>query len=199
MLPTEPAALLTAIYSPHSLIRAGLVHLVQQHPRRVVLVGGTDLDPHEPLGPVDVVVYDLARRWGHPDELRQLVAAVPVVGVTREGRDDLSERARAAGVRQVVGEDVSAVGLVDALARVTGHRVVHRHRASHDLTPREREVLDLVGAGLTNAQIADELVLSVNSIKSHLRLAYRKINVSNRQQAVLWAVRSLGTPVPTLG
>ena len=49
-------------------------------------------------------------------------------------------------------------------------------------------VLELVGAGLTNRDIAERLYLSINSVKTYIRTAYRKIGVSRRAEAVLWAV-----------
>lgn len=56
------------------------------------------------------------------------------------------------------------------------------------LSRREREVLLLVAASRTNQEIADELFVSVNTIKTYLRTSYRKIGVSRRSQAVLWTV-----------
>jgi DNA-binding NarL/FixJ family response regulator len=62
------------------------------------------------------------------------------------------------------------------------------------LSDREMMVLELVGAGLTNQDIADRLYLSINTIKTNIRSAYRKIRVSRRTQAVLWAVHHDLTP-----
>ncbi len=52
------------------------------------------------------------------------------------------------------------------------------------LTPRQREILQLVAEGLTNAQIARRLFLSEYTIKQHLRAAYKLLGVRNRTQAV---------------
>ena len=54
------------------------------------------------------------------------------------------------------------------------------------LTARESEVLALITQGLSNAEIADQTCLSINSIKSYIRGSYRKIDVRTRAQAVLW-------------
>ena len=56
------------------------------------------------------------------------------------------------------------------------------------LTPRESEVLALITRGLSNEQVATTTRLSPNSVKSYIRGAYRKIGVSSRTQAVLWAL-----------
>ena len=52
------------------------------------------------------------------------------------------------------------------------------------LSPQERRVLRLLAAGLPNADIARELVVSPNTIKTQLQSLYRKLAVGNRQDAV---------------
>ncbi|WP_323791145.1 response regulator transcription factor [Nocardioides sp.] len=56
------------------------------------------------------------------------------------------------------------------------------------LTDRELEVLTLIARGYSNQEIAALLYLSINSIKTYVRSAYRRINVERRTQAVLWAL-----------
>lgn len=51
------------------------------------------------------------------------------------------------------------------------------------LSRREREVMDLASRGLTNARIAEELVVSTHAIKFHLASVYRKLAVANRTEA----------------
>ncbi len=58
-----------------------------------------------------------------------------------------------------------------------------------DLTPRELEVLQLIGGGLTNRQIADELVLSEKTVKNHINNIFSKLHVNDRSQAILYAIR----------
>ena len=52
------------------------------------------------------------------------------------------------------------------------------------LTEREREVLRLLVAGLSNAAIAQELVISVGTVKRHVNSIYTKLGVTSRTQAV---------------
>ena len=56
------------------------------------------------------------------------------------------------------------------------------------LTMREVEVLRLVASGLTNAQIADELVISTRTVNAHLRSIYNKLDVSSRTAATRFAI-----------
>ncbi len=57
------------------------------------------------------------------------------------------------------------------------------------LTDREQEILIRVASGTGNQQIADELNISLHTVKTHIYNIYKKINVKNRLQASLWAAR----------
>jgi len=57
------------------------------------------------------------------------------------------------------------------------------------LTDREREVLKLIGQGATNREIAQTLIISEHTVKSHLRSILSKLNIRNRQQAAVYAER----------
>ena len=58
---------------------------------------------------------------------------------------------------------------------------------THDLTPREREILRLVAEGYSNAQLARMLWVTEQTVKFHLSNVYRKLDVSNRTEAARWA------------
>jgi len=59
------------------------------------------------------------------------------------------------------------------------------------LTNREMEILNLLTTGAKNTDIADKLCLSVHTIKTHIYHIYKKLDVSNRTQAVNWASNNL--------
>ena len=56
-----------------------------------------------------------------------------------------------------------------------------------ELTERELEVLRLLAAGLSNPEIANELVVSLNTVKTQVQSVYRKLNVSGRKEAIVVA------------
>jgi DNA-binding NarL/FixJ family response regulator len=58
------------------------------------------------------------------------------------------------------------------------------------LSPREREIISLVGAGLKNQQIADQLFLSDVTIRHHLTSIFKKLNVNDRLELVIYAYQN---------
>jgi DNA-binding CsgD family transcriptional regulator len=93
----------------------------------------------------------------------------------------------------LVREDVSSAGLLAEIERAAGREPVEAtedppNRAAL-LTPREADVIRLIAAGHSNVDIARELFVSINSVKSYIRSAYKVIGVTNRSGAILWAIR----------
>jgi DNA-binding CsgD family transcriptional regulator len=60
----------------------------------------------------------------------------------------------------------------------------HTFAPVEPLTAREVEVLKLLGAGRSNAEIADKLIIAVGTVKAYTSTIYRKLDTSNRAQAV---------------
>jgi len=61
------------------------------------------------------------------------------------------------------------------------------------LTKREQQIIKLIGKGDSNVQIAEKLFVSENTVKTHLHNVFKKINVKNRLQALIWAKGNIGT------
>jgi DNA-binding NarL/FixJ family response regulator len=112
-----------------------------------------------------------------------------------------------AGAAGYLLKDVSKEELVDAIRQVaTGGAFIESQMlkgmlsemkpgaaapsAARNLTKREREILALVAEGLSNREIADKLVLSPETVKSHVAAILEKLNVSDRTQAAIYAVRN---------
>ena len=100
------------------------------------------------------------------------------------GRDVLIEAIRKAAA----GE---SAWTRDELRRVTGALATPRLTADIEvpLTQRESEVLRQLAYGLTNKEIAAQLHISYETVKEHVQHILRKIGVSDRTQAAVWAVR----------
>lgn len=196
-MPSQPPTV--GVLSPYELVLVGLSTMLRRHPTRARLV---DLGGGLPAGrpAPDVVLYDAAGLGpeasgaGLPD-LDELVAAgTRVVAVVRPHERALSTAAVARGVAGVVRMDAPALELLDVVDRVVraapGSTARHVDAKllmlPHRLTVREFEVLGLVAAGLSNAEIAERLYVSVNTVKTYVRAAYRKIGVDRRAQAVIW-------------
>jgi len=118
-----------------------------------------------------------------------------VVGALRAGaRGYLTKDAGAEEIRRAL-EAVARGGaaidpavqrhLVDALAVAPGRAA----ELPDGLTPREAEVLSLIAAGLSNAEIAARLVVSEPTVKSHINHLFTKTGVRDRAQAVAYAYR----------
>ncbi|WP_432519920.1 response regulator [Kineococcus sp. SYSU DK006] len=107
--------------------------------------------------------------------------------------------------RIIAAVEAVAAGDVLLTPRIT-HRLVEAFRpqrisgsaAVDTLTPREREVLVLIGQGLGNAEIADRFVLSEATVKTHVKRVMAKLELSSRAQAVVLAYES-GLVVPGSG
>lgn len=126
-----------------------------------------------------------------------------LVTYTWNPRPDLVELALASGSSGCLSKSLPAANLVAALEAIhRGQVVVEYGTRAHPrrprpgagpeglLTPREAEIVTLITRGLDNFSIAREASLSINSVKSHIRAAYRKMGVGSRSQAVLWGVRN---------
>ena len=158
----------------------------------------------------DVVVLDIRMR--HVDgieairRLRLHDDAPPVLVLTTFGEDEILSGALRAGasgfqLKDAPGEDL--IRATRAVARGDGWldpsvtaRVLHTYRGSRAgaarpeldrLTPREREVLELIGTGATNAEISADLVVSELTVKSHIGHIFTKLGVRDRAQAIVYA------------
>jgi HD-GYP domain-containing protein (c-di-GMP phosphodiesterase class II) len=78
---------------------------------------------------------------------------------------------------------------VEAVLGAAGHRVPRRHGGPAGLTPREVEVLRLLARGLSNKEIAAELVISPKTVGNHVEHIYEKIDASTRAAAGLFAMQ----------
>jgi two-component system response regulator DesR len=145
-------------------------------------------EPHVAL--VDLFVGDESGA----DICEQLLLETPapkVLLISGAGRISQSA-ARAAGASGFVSKDWSSAEIVRAVRQVGLGKTVfppQPDRPASELSPREREVLDLMASGATNREIAGSLFLSPNTVKEHTSGLYRKLDARNRTEAVRRAQR----------
>ncbi|KRF29404.1 hypothetical protein ASG94_20695 [Nocardioides sp. Soil805] len=185
------------------LVTVGFAGLLAPYAHRVQVLpspGGVpardvDLTLHDTLAGVRDLPLAAVQSVAHDGRL---------VTWTWNARPELVELALGNGVSGVLSKALPAARLVAALESIHHGRPVvdlgadqppvtspHSTPTSplETLTPREAQVIAMITAGFDNQTIADRASISINSLKSYIRSAYRKMGVASRSQAVLWGVR----------
>ncbi len=128
-----------------------------------------------------------ARLLGVAESLRELAGAAWPAFVYAEAERSADRARRALGDERFASE--WARGRAMGAAEILGLARPRPSEHPAGLTLREVDVLRLVAAGLTDAQVAERLVLSVRTVHSHVRSIYRKLGVSSRSAATGYALR----------
>jgi DNA-binding NarL/FixJ family response regulator len=170
---------------------AEAVPLIREHDPEVVL-----LDVHLPDGGGEGVIAGVAQERPGVKFLALSVsdAAEDVIGVIR------------AGARGYVTKTISGVELADAIERVAQGDAVFSPRLAgfvldafrageplggdaelDNLTPREREVLQLIARGYRYKEIAAQLSLSIKTVEAHVSSVLRKLQLTSRHELSRWA------------
>lgn len=202
------------IVDDHRLFRQGLASLLESEPAfKVVGMAGSGPEALSLLAETqpDVALVDLKM----PDApgiqvVRQLLACRPSLGVVvltaSEENGDLIAAIQA-GARGYVLKNADADSLFDVIRQVYGGsaalcnlatpKVLEilrglqvRQNADALLTPREEEVVDLIVNGNDNGEIASRLVISENTVKTHVSHILEKLGMKNRSDLISWASRS---------
>lgn len=173
------------------------------------------LEAAEHMAPLDLVILDLKmpgmNRFAGLKMMRQRFPNVPTVIISGfVGRDDVMEAIQS-GAAGVIPKTLGSKAMLGALRLVLAGEtyvpsMVTREGAEasddeapstasnegpiQDLTEREREVLKLLVAGMTNKEIGKRLGIQEVTVKLHLRGIFRKFQVTNRTQALRIAIQS---------
>ncbi len=197
--PRRPIRL--AIVDDYAVVVAGVAAFLAAEHIDVVETGAS-----EPvLSDVDIVLYDTFGQIEGKgiDLMTSSATAAPRWSSTAgTSSPQLIEQALDEGACGYLSKVLTGPEIVRALERVMRGEVVvltGDHETSvggagdwpgraAGLSPREAEVIALITQGLSNQEIADRVFLSINSIKTYIRTAYRKMGVTSRTQAVIWGV-----------
>lgn len=208
---SDPIRLVVA--DDHPVVREGLRSYLGSRDGFEVVAEAADVDSVVAAATEarpDVVLLDLVMPGGGGvAAIPQLLALTPapkVIVLTSFGADDQALAAVRAGAAAWLGKDVPPAELEAAI------RTVHRggsvldpavatrvlsevaHPGGMDtgldqLTAREREVLALLGEGLTNKELAARLFVAEKTVKTHVSAVLSKLHLADRTQAALFAVR----------
>ncbi|AQP47335.1 hypothetical protein BW730_07310 [Tessaracoccus aquimaris] len=196
-----------ALLNDYDVVVHGLKGMLRRYGERVevaALAWGATVDVK-----VDITLFDTfgESQRGNDDVARLL--ADPDVGhlvvFTWNLVPQLAAEAVALGCSGYLDKSMTALELVEALEAIAQGEIVVSEAgrevtsesssaelswpgSEYGLSPREAEVMALITQGLTNQDIASRSFLSINSIKSYIRSAYRKIGVARRSQAVRWGL-----------
>jgi DNA-binding NarL/FixJ family response regulator len=141
--------------------------------------------------PLDVVVFaggpEMLARGGPVELLHTLRPSCAIVLVSA-GETAVVRKALRAGVDGFVPEttvDRALGGTIEAVlsGQISVPQSIRNRISWTTFSLREKQVLQLVACGLTNAEIADRLYLSESTVKSHLSTSFRKLGVSSRAEA----------------
>lgn len=197
------------VVTPIRLFADGLAHCLSSHPQISLHATVRDLAGLRKIlasRTVDVVLMDVTLGVDL-DEVRLVASDHPDLALValglREQRQDVIRCGRA-GFKGYVSRDTTADALCDALmdvqagrlacsAEISGGllRALFRHDSPADrvdpvaaLTRREGEVLQLIGRGMSNKEIARELELSIATVKHHVHHVLEKLELPRRAQAM---------------
>lgn len=198
----------------HTLFRSGLKALLQRQPDFDIVGEAADglegVKLAEQLKP-DVVLLDLDMPVMHGrDALSQILVTQPQLAVlmltVSEDGEDLAECMKS-GARGYLLKNINADFLLSSIRRaVDGDSVLSpemtaklvarlrapaaepRNQELDSLTPRERETLSYLASGASNKEIARALDLAESTIKVHVQNILRKLSLSSRVQAAVYAV-----------
>jgi len=195
-----------ALVHHNTLLREGLCKILEEGGFTVVWQGASASDIHrhvEDCGPGVILLEWDAPGVGTPlvRELSALPGETAVVVITRpDTTDDLSPALEvgAAGCLSVnlnSGDFLLSLRMLAHGDILVSHEMVpaatspaeRPARLEDSLTPRELEVLQALGRGATNQEIAEELFISPHTVKIHVRRILAKMEFRNRQQAAAYA------------
>jgi DNA-binding NarL/FixJ family response regulator len=199
-----------ALLNDYDVVVAGLAAMLERYRSEVKVVDASVSRPTRRT-PIDVVLYDTFGRANFDMDRLALTIEQPnvhhVAVYSFDFRPAVVETAIRRGARGYLWKGMSSASLVHALRRIAdGEVVISEARSTNDplrmpeadwpgkkegLTAKESEAVILLAQGLRNREIGGAMHASPDTVKTHLRHAYRKLGVRNRAQAAALVVSDL--------
>ena len=189
----------------HALFREGLKSLFKHEPD-VTIVAETDrvegLVQLVDSTPADVLLLDLQMERSSMSDIAALSGRVAVIVVTASELIGDALGAIRCGARALVLKRFAVQTLMEAIRSVAAGNVWMppsvqgelaarlRHPSLSPLSAREEEVMKLVALGLRNAEIARKLFISEQTVKSHLSNIFQKLEIQDRLELTVYAIRN---------
>ena len=205
---SDPQRIRVMIVDDHVMVREGLKVLLSTAPDLEVVgeaATGEEATRLVPLVEPDVVLMDIVMPVMNGAEataiIRENYPLVQVVALTNYADGDLVEQTLAAGAISYLLKDSRPDALAQAIRDARRGRGTIDSSAMHsvmtrqqdelgkELTQRERQVLVLLAAGMSNKEIAEELTLSVGTVRLHVSNVLTKLQAPNRTSAAILAVK----------
>ncbi len=215
---TSESPIRILIVDDQAVVRCGLVAFLSVYDDLILVGEANDgakaLNLCAQLRP-DVILMDLVMPRMDGVEATLAIRAhyphIQIIALTSFIEDDLIKRVLEAGAIGYLLKNVSADELAGAIcAAHAGHptltieatqMLIRQSRQSHfppigaDLTPREREVLELMVEGLNNGAIAERLIVARSTVKFHVSNVLSKLQVSCRMKAIAYAITHKLVPI----
>ena len=193
------------IADDHAIVRMGLVTLLGNQVGFEIVGEATNgeqaVTKALKLKP-DVVVMDLVmpKKDGvaATAELREKLPAAKCLILTSFGTSDEMQAALHAGAVGILLKSTANSKLIATIKKVAAGKMVIAEdveqlladvQSAPELSPRQREILESITRGLSNAQIALQLNIGPESVKTHMTKLFEKLGAANRSEAVAIALR----------
>lgn len=197
----------------HTVLRQGMAQVLESQPDLTVVAQASTGEEavalakqHQP----DVILMDINMpKLDGVAAAQQITAVSPKIGIiilTMYRRDEYVFEAIKAGARGYLLKEVELEELLNAIRSVSqgeavidpaiAGRVLAELRqprqaptAASELAERDLEILQLVAQGLSNQEVADKLFLAEKTIRNRLSIIFKQLQLENRTQAALYALR----------
>jgi two-component system, NarL family, response regulator LiaR len=193
----------------HAVVRSGLSTFLLVNKDMELVAEATDgaeaiqmTSLHEP----DVILMDLMMPGmdgvAATREIHRKYPQIKIIALTSFSEQNLVQGALQAGAIGYLQKNITAVELANAIrsayvgrmtlsheaAQALAQSVTQSHLPGNDLTDRERDVLRCMVKGMNNNEIAENLIISLGTVKYHVSNIFQKLGVDSRVEAVKLAI-----------